>query len=401
MPVFHESWRQFDNYTYHIEKGGRDTGKSTMFAQRMVYNRMKYKTSGLCIRRYANTLRDSMFQDLLWAIRQFGVEYAWIWRVSPLKLIYTPTGASILFRGADDVDRIKGIKTKYPIADCWIDELAEFKHEEDLDIIIDSVLRNEISDRYHFMYSYNPPKRKGNWCNKKFNTKQEIPDTRVHHTNVYDNIYASQQIIERANQMKKDNKQKWRWMYMGDPIGGGVVPFDNLVFRDITFDEYKSFDRIRAGVDWGYANNIFAYIRVHFDKTRRKLYFLDEIGGLKMKNRDTARKIKINRWYERIIADSASPKDIDEFRLDYGIDMVKAKKGPGSVESGERWLDSLEEIVIDWGRTPLAAKQFEDIDYAVDAHGNILPKLEDKENDFIDATRYAVEEEIRAKAKLY
>ncbi len=64
----------------------------------------------------------------------------------------------------------------------------------------------------------------------------------------------------------------------------------------------------------------------------------------------------------------------------YDIRIKGAKKGPGSVEYGEKWLDDLEEIVIDPIRTPKTAKEFEDIDYQVDADGNPKAKLEDTNN---------------------
>lgn len=98
MPAFRESWANHDNYTYNVEKGGRDTGKTSLHALRMVYNRMKTKTSGLCVRRYSNTLADSVFQDILWAIKRFDVERYWSWKLSPLCFRYKPTGTVILFR---------------------------------------------------------------------------------------------------------------------------------------------------------------------------------------------------------------------------------------------------------------------------------------------------------------
>ena len=58
-------------------------------------------------------------------------------------------------------------------------------------------------------------------------------------------------------------------------------------------------------------------------------------------------------------------------------------------------MDDLEEIVIDPERTPNAAKEFEAIDYQVDADGNIKNKLDDKDNHGIDGTRYALEDDMR------
>ena len=94
-------------------------------------------------------------------------------------------------------------------------------------------------------------------------------------------------------------------------------------------------------------------------------------------------------------ADSAEPKSIAEVK-DNGCLIRGAKKGPGSVEYGETWLDSLEEIVIDPKRTPNAAREFENIDYQTDKDGNIRSKLEDKDNHIIDGVRYSLQDDMKS-----
>lgn len=90
------------------------------------------------------------------------------------------------------------------------------------------------------------------------------------------------------------------------------------------------------------------------------------------------------------------PKSIAELKQEHGIKKIKGvKKGADSVEYGEQWLDDLEAIVIDPRRTPNIAREFENIDYQTDKDGNVKPKLEDKDNHAIDATRYALERDMR------
>jgi phage terminase large subunit len=174
------------------------------------------------------------------------------------------------------------------------------------------------------------------------------------------------------------------------------VPFDNLVFREITDEELKTFDNIRQGIDWGYGVDPFAFVRWHYDKTRRKIYAMDDIYGVKLSNREAGGKMKEKGYHTLMTtADSAEPKSVDEMKQHLLIRIKGARKGPGSVEYGEKWLDDLEEIVIDPKRTPNTAKEFEDIDYQTDADGNTRAKLEDKDNHTIDATRYAFEGDMR------
>ena len=397
---FYEFWKVINSnkYLFHVLKGGRASAKSTHIAIWLVLALMKYPITCLCIRKVGNTLTESVFEQLKEAIDILNVGHVWKIQKSPLQLIYIPRGNKFIFRGADDPSKIKSIKmSKFPIAFVWFEELAEFKTEDEVSTIVNSVLRAELPPglNYKVIYSYNPPKRKQSWVNKKFET-QFIPDnTYVHHSTYLDNPHISKAFIEEANEVKKKNEFKYRWEYLGEPIGSGVVPFSNLEFRTITDEEIASFDNIRQGNDFGYATDPMAFVRLHYDKKKRIIYFIDEIYGVKMSIRELAAKIKEKGYNDLpITCDSAEPRSIAELR-EHGIKALKAKKGPGSIEFGENWLDDLEAIVIDNKRTPNVAKEYENIDYQTDKDGNIRPKLEDKDNHSIDATRYALEMDMK------
>ena len=292
--------------------------------------------------------------------------------------------------------------SKYPISFVWIEELAEFKTEDEVSIIINSVLRAELPKElsYKVIYSYNPPKRKQSWVNKKFETQFVADNTYIHHSTYLDNPHISKAFIDEAEEVRKKNEFKYRWEYLGEPIGSGVVPFSNLEFRRITDEEIKSFDNIKQGNDFGYATDPMAFVRIHYDSKKRMLYFIDEIYGVKMSIRELASKIKLKKYDDfPVTCDASEPRSIAELR-EYGIKATRAKKGPGSVEFGENWLDDLEAIVIDSKRTPNTAREFENIDYQTDRDGNTISKLEDKDNHSIDATRYALENEMKVKSNI-
>ena len=401
---FHEFWKVInsDKYLFHVLKGGRASAKSTHIAIWLVLALMKYPVTCLCIRKVGNTLAESVFEQLKEAIEILNVGHVWKIQKSPLQLIYTPRGNKFIFRGADDPAKIKSIKmSKFPIAFVWFEELAEFKTEEEVSVIVNSVLRAELPPglSYKVIYSYNPPKRKQSWVNKKYDTQFIASNTYVHHSTYLDNPHISKAFIEEANEVKKKNEFKYRWEYLGEPIGSGVVPFSNLEFRTITDEEIASFDNIRQGNDFGYATDPMAFVRMHYDSKRRILYFIDEIYGVKMSIRELASRIKAKRYDDfPVICDSAEPRSIAELK-EFGIQALKAKKGPGSIEFGENWLDDLEAIVIDHKRTPNVAKEYENIDYQTDRDGNVRPKLEDKDNHTIDATRYGLENDMKYKSK--
>lgn len=397
---FYEFWRTINSnkYLFHVLKGGRASAKSTHIAIWLVLALMKYPVTCLCIRKVGNTLAESVFEQLKEAIEILNVSHVWKVQKSPLQLVYIPRGNKFIFRGADDPAKIKSIKmSKFPIAFVWFEELAEFKTEDEVSTIVNSVLRAELPPglSYKVIYSYNPPKRKQSWVNKKFETQFIPNNTYVYHSTYLDNPHISKAFIEEAEEVKKKNEFKYRWEYLGEPIGSGVVPFSNLIFRTITDEEIASFDNIRQGNDFGYATDPMAFVRLHYDKKKRIIYFLDEIYGVKMSIRELATKIKEKGYNDiPITCDSAEPRSIAELR-EHGIKALKAKKGPGSIEFGENWLDDLEAIVIDSKRTPNIAKEYENIDYQTDKDGNIRPKLEDKDNHSIDATRYALELDMK------
>jgi len=396
LPAFNELFVYVKDkkYLYHVLKGGRGSSKSSHIAELLVLRRMQTKSHALAVRKYASYLEKSVFEQLKWAINNLGVSEYWAQKKAPLTLIYKPTGASIIFAGADDPHRIKSIKmSDMPITDLWLEECADFKTEEEVTTIVNSIVRAELEFNlsYKVFISYNPPKRRTHWLNKKYETQFIASNTHVHHSNYRDNRYLSTQMLEEIEHVRLTSPNRYEWEYLGKPTGSGVVPFENLSFRAITNDEIKAFDNIVQGLDWGYGVDPLAMSRMHYDKTRRKLYIFGEIYGVKLSNRDVAERIKANGWHDiEVIADSAEPKSISEMK-ELGIKCKGAKKGPGSVEFGEKWLDDLEEIVIDPNRCPNHAREFEAIDYDVDKDGNPLPRLSGKDNHTIDCVRYGAE----------
>ncbi|MBR3062224.1 MAG: PBSX family phage terminase large subunit [Exiguobacterium sp.] len=399
--AFHSSWKAAidPDILNVIEKGGRGSGKSSDIAIIVTQLLMRYPLNAVGIRKIDNTLELSIFEQMKWAIELSGVSHLFKVNKSPMKITYKPRGNYMVFRGAQEPERIKSLKaSNFPFAFVWIEELAEFKTEDEITTITNSILRGELDDGlfYKFFFSYNPPKRKQSWVNKKYESAFVPANTFVHHSTYLDNPYISRQFIEEAETMKARNPMRYRWEYGGEAIGSGVVPFNNLTFRKITNEEVSQFDNIRQGIDFGYATDPLAFVRWHYDKTRRRLYLIDEFYGVKLSNRQLAEWV-ISKGYQthEIIADSAEPKSIADLRSLGLSRIIGAKKGPDSVEFGEKWLDDLDEIIIDPERTPQTAKEFEDIDYQTDRDGNPKAKLEDKNNHAIDSTRYAMERDMR------
>jgi PBSX family phage terminase large subunit len=408
LPNFWNFWQEAKNpqYLYYICKGGRNSGKSWHIAAKIVCNRMTEKSNAIVVRKVGNTLKDSCVEQIQNAIDLLGVSHLWHFAKTTYKFTYLPTGTKIIFRGADKPEKIKSlVSAGIPFADLWLEEVADFVIEDEIDTIVQSLLRAELTGglRYRVFMSYNPPKRKMSWVNKRFNSALVPDNVYVHHSTYLQNTFVSKETVEEAQNLRKRNIQKYKWIFMGRAIGGGINPFDSLKFETITDEQIESFDNIRMGIDWGYANDAFAFVRMHYDKTRNSLYFIDELYGIKRSNKsiiDWILKKGYNDRYTAIIADSAEPKSISQLR-DSGIYISSAKKGAGSVEYGEKWLDELDAIYIDTMRTPNICSEFESIDYQIDRFGEIRSRLEDKNNHTIDATRYAMEGDMTYQKSVY
>ncbi|GKS56368.1 PBSX family phage terminase large subunit [Enterococcus mundtii] len=397
----------------YVLKGGRGSGKSFHVPMRIMLDIMEYPVSALGVRKVQNTILKSVYANFKGAANAMGVRHLFRFVDSKLEITYKPRGNKIYFAGVDDPEKIKSIKdADFPLAIMWIEELAEFKNEDEVTSVENSVLREELEGKiineskrkkaypfdYSFYYTYNPPKRRQSWVNKKYESSFISDNTYVHHSTYLENPYLSKKFVEEAENVRQSKPLKYRWEYLGEAIGSGIVPFDNLQVKkgSITDEMVANFDNIRQGLDYGYATDPLAFVRWHYDKKRNSIYAIDELYEVKCSNRRAAQWIKSKRYdYQDIIAE-VEPKSNAEMRNEHDISKIRqVTKGPDSVEYGEKWLDDLDAIYIDPLRTPNIAKEFENIDYQTDRDGNPKPRLEDKDNHTIDATRYAFNDDMR------
>lgn len=349
------------------------------------------RTNAVVLRKVANTLYDSVYNQLLWGIHKLGVEQYWKVSKSPMEMVYLPTGQKIIFRGADDPLKLKS--TKFKIGYCkyiWYEEASEFFGMEEIRNINQTFMRG--GSEYIVFYSYNPPKSVNNWVNAEALEKR--PD-KLLHTSTYLTVpkeWLGEQFFLEAEHLKKTNELAYRNEYLGEATGTGGAIFTNLELRSITNEEKKHFDNIIDGLDFGYAVDPACYVQCYFDKTRKTLYIFNEIYKTNLSNTRLAqeiKKIKVGQGF--ITCDSAEPKSIDELRT-LGLRVKGAKKGPDSIDYGIRYLQSLEKIVIDDEKCPNTTREFSLYEYEKDKFGEFKSKYPDVNNHSIDATRYAIED---------
>ena len=391
---FHAAIRDIRNRKHRIYafKGGRGSTKSSCISE-IIPELMKNNPDvhALVVRKVGNTLKDSVFAQLQWSIDKLGIAHEWGDKRNPLEMTYLKTGQTIYFRGADKKEKIKSIKPPFGyIGILWFEELDQFNGEEEIRNIIQSAIRGGEC-AWVFM-SFNPPKSKDSWANKY---TAYPPDDMLVHESTYLDVppeWLGKPFYDEAENLKKANPEAYENEYMGEANGAGGNVFTQIELRTITDEEIAEFDNIYQGVDWGIAPDPYCFVRLHYDRARETIYFIDEhtATGHEALNRQTADVI-LERGYDDydVTCDSAEKKSTTDYR-DFGINAKNAKKGAGSVAYGMKWLIQ-RKIVIDPERTPFVKEEFTNYEFDRDKEGNLVTGYPDHDNHSIDATRYALE----------
>lgn len=384
--VFHHG------HTHYDFSGGRGSLKSSTVSILVVLLIMQEQNKNIhavVLRKVANTIRDSVFAQYIWAIGELGAAAYWESKVSPMELIYKPTGQKIMFRGADDPMKIKSIKVPFGyIGITHFEEKDQFAGRSEIRTILQSTMRG--GSVFWNFESYNPPISRDNWANKD---SLEQREDRFCHKSTYleaPREWLGEQFILEAEHLRDTDERAYQHEYLGIPIGTGGNVFEKLELRDISDEEISRFDRIYQGVDFGWFPDPFAFIRLHYDRTRETIYLIDEIYQNKLSNEESSKMI-YDRGYTdaRIVCDSAEPKSVADFRA-MRLPAIEAVKGAGSVEYGMKFLQR-RTIVIDRRRTPHAYDEFVGYEYERNKDGEIISGYPDANNHLIDAVRYALE----------
>ena len=242
-------------HTHYWLHGGRGSTKSSFISVCIVLLIVAFpKANAVVVRRFGNTLRDSVYQQILWAIEVLGLEGQFKARVSPMEITYTPTGQRIVFRGADDPLKLKGVKfTKGYCAVVWFEELDQFEGIAAVRSILNSLRRG--GDRFWIFYSYNPPKTMWSWVNVERLERKRRADTLVMGSSYLDVAESHPEwlgapFVEEAEYLRDTNELAWRWEYLGEITGTGGAVFDNVRELHLPDSRIRTFQRIRNGVDW-------------------------------------------------------------------------------------------------------------------------------------------------------
>lgn len=389
---------------YRVCKGSRASKKSKTSALWFAVwlNKKGFENANLIVfRKTYRTIKDSCFTDLKWALDRIGVIDDWNITLSPLEMTRKSTGQKILFRGLDDTLKITSITVeKGYLCWAWLEEAYEVLNESDFDILDESI-RGECPEPLfkQWTITFNPW-NEHHWLKKRFFDKPDS-ETLAMTTNYKCNEWLDAADIKVFEDMKKRNPRRYAVAGLG---GWGIV--DGLVYenwKEENFDinEVKKDKSLVSafGLDFGYTNDPSTLFCGLLDKNNKRLFVFDEMYEKGLSNKRISENVKAMGYgKEKIIADSAEPKSIDELKS-LGLRVKGATKGKDSIKNGIQWIQDLEIIIHP--RCVNFITEISNYTWDKDKFGNKLNVPIDDFNHLMDAMRYALEGHITGDKWLY
>jgi len=387
---------------YRVVKGSRASKKSKTMALWIIVNMIQYpEANTLVIRKTYRTLHDSCYTELKWAVKRLKVESFWKFTESPLEAEYLPTGQKIYFRGLDDPLKVTSITVDTGVL-CWawIEEAYEITKESDFDMIDESI-RGEVPKGLfkQITFTFNPWNEK-HWLKKRFFDNPD-DETLAMTTNYLCNEWLDKADLKVFETMKKNNPRRYAVAGLG---GWGIV--DGLVYENwreqpFTLEEIRKQYHVQSafGLDFGYTNDPTALFVGLIDVDARKIFVWDEMYETGLSNKRIFENITSKGYRkERITADSAEPKSIDELK-GLGLRVSGAAKGKDSINSGIQFIQDFEIIIHP--RCVHFLTEISNYTWDKDKFNNKLNRPIDDFNHLMDAMRYALEKFIVGGRWLY
>lgn len=377
-------YREFWHFKgrYRVVKGSRASKKSKTAALWYIVNLMKYPEANLLVvRKTERSLRDSCYADLLWAMERLGVRELFSCTVAPLSITYRPTGQQILFRGVMEHLRITSISVNTgSLCWLWIEEAYELGDEREFQTLDESI-RGESRVFKQITLTFNPWSDR-HWLKARFFDKPD-PEVLAMTVDYRLNEWLDASDLRMFEQMRIHAPRRYRVAGLGD---WGVS--DGLVYQDweeqiFDLEPLRTKTRAVFGLDFGYTTDPSALVCALVSREERTIWVFDELYARGLTNRMLSERIfEMGYHKERIYADSAEPKSIDELR-EWGISHITpARKGADSIRNGVRLLQDYHMVIH-----PRCQNFLREISqYAFEPDGSFSG-----DDHLLDALRYATE----------
>lgn len=264
-PTFKEVW--YSSKPYVVLKGGRNSFKSSVISLWLVIELIKYinmgeKANVIVIRKVANTIRDSVFLKIQWALDKLGIMNQFKTTVGPFKIVHKRTGSAFHFYGQDDFAKLKSNDIGNIVA-VWYEESAEFTSSEEFDQTNATFARqvHPLADHVRFWWSFNPPRNPYSWINEWVDELQDEPNYLVHSSDYRDDRlgFVTEQMFEEIERIKRNDFDYYRYLYLGEPVGLGTNVYNFELFTKIDkLPEGETIQTLNYGLDTGHQQSATA-----------------------------------------------------------------------------------------------------------------------------------------------
>ena len=367
------------SHRYEVYYRGAGSGKSVFIAQKILCKACTSKRKVLIIRKYATTLKDSVFQLFIDQLKKWKI-YKFCKVNMSTYTITLPNESVLLFKGLDDPEKIKSITD---ITDIWTEECSELSRDEFTQL--DLRLRSQAGNLQIFV-SFNPVSKQ-NFVYQKWFANGTPANTFILHTTYKDNKFLPKEYIEALLEKQKSNPTYYKIYALGEFCTLDKLVYYNWKVED--FDHTQIKGKLLIGLDFGYTNDPTALVASVM--TDKKIYIFKEWVDTNKTNPQIAQVIKsLGFQKSTIICDSAEPKSIQELRQNGIYAARESTKGPDSIIHGIQRLWEYE-IIVHPSCTETIT-EFENYSWQKDKKtGEYINKPIDMFNHCMDALRYSLQ----------
>lgn len=417
-PHFKEVWTT--KKPYNILKGGRNSFKSSVIALLLVYMMLKLirrgaKANVVVIRKVANTIRDSVYLKIQWALGKFGILDQFKMTVAPFKITHVGTGSTFYFYGQDDFQKLKSNDIGNIIA-VWYEEAAEFDDSEEFDQTNVTFMRQKhpLVPFVKFFWSYNPPRNPYEWINEWVEELKGEENYLVHESSYLNDElgFVTEQMLQDIERIKNNDYDYYRYLYLGEPVGLGTNVYNIALFHPL--DELPDDDDILlidTATDTGHQVSATTHGAFALTKKQRVIlldtYYYSPEGKVRKKAPSELsddffnwRKGIINQYKRNIdvdTIDSAEGALRNQVFKDYGIRLhpIAKKKKVDMIDNVHDLLAQGRFYYLDTENNKIFIEEHKKYQWDPDTLESDDPKVIKEDDHTCDAFQYYVNDNLR------